>query len=318
MTPWESLPAAVSIREVGLRDGLQIEAPVPTSDKLRMLEAIVATGVRRVELTSFVSPRAVPSLADAEAVAAEVHRWPDVRWSALVAGLGGVRRALAAGVHDLELVVSASDTHSRANVGRGTAESIDLVPTVVETTHAAGGRVELMLAIAWDCPFEGPTDPATVLDLVRAGVAAGVDAVCLADTIGTVTPGRLVPLVQAVQAVVGGLDVGVHLHDTRGMGAANALAAVTSGVTSLDASVGGLGGCPFAPGASGNVATEELVYLLEGSGVATGLDLDAVLAAATVAQDVVGHELTSSLLRAGRPRPQQPDGGQERGRDAAD
>ncbi|WP_230486624.1 hydroxymethylglutaryl-CoA lyase [Nocardioides anomalus] len=294
-----ALPERVSVREVGLRDGLQIEAPVPTEAKLRLLEAVVATGVPRVELTSFVSARAVPALADAERVAAAaLERFDDVLFSALVASRTGVDRALAAGLTDVEYVVSASDTHSRANVGRGTEESVALTAELAETVHAAGGRLEAVIAIAWDCPFEGPTPPERVLGIAEAVVAAGADALCLADTIGTTTPLRLVELVRATREHAPGLDVGIHLHDTRGMGAANALAAVTAGVTSLDASVGGLGGCPFAPGASGNVATEELVYLLDGIGVATGLDLRAVLHAAGVARDAVGHELTSSLLKA--------------------
>ncbi|QIG45976.1 hydroxymethylglutaryl-CoA lyase [Nocardioides anomalus] len=293
------MPERVSVREVGLRDGLQIEAPVPTEAKLRLLEAVVATGVPRVELTSFVSARAVPALADAERVAAAaLERFDDVLFSALVASRTGVDRALAAGLTDVEYVVSASDTHSRANVGRGTEESVALTAELAETVHAAGGRLEAVIAIAWDCPFEGPTPPERVLGIAEAVVAAGADALCLADTIGTTTPLRLVELVRATREHAPGLDVGIHLHDTRGMGAANALAAVTAGVTSLDASVGGLGGCPFAPGASGNVATEELVYLLDGIGVATGLDLRAVLHAAGVARDAVGHELTSSLLKA--------------------
>jgi hydroxymethylglutaryl-CoA lyase len=297
-----ALPAAVSIREVGMRDGLQIEDLVPTAEKLRLLDALVATGVRRIELTSFVSPRAVPSLADAERVAAATSQWSGVTWSALVASRTGVDRALAAGITDVEYVVSASDSHSRANVGRDTRASVDLTAELADTVHAAGGRIEVVVAIAWDCPFEGATDPDKVLAIAGAAVAAGADALCLADTIGTTTPTRLTNLVTAARAVAPGVDIGVHLHDTRGMGAANALAAALIGVTSLDASVGGLGGCPFAPGASGNVATEELAYLFAGCGVETGLDLTAVLRAAAVAEDVVGHELTSSLFRADRKR----------------
>jgi hydroxymethylglutaryl-CoA lyase len=294
------LPPTVSIREVGMRDGLQIENPVETPDKLRLLDALVATGVRRIELTSFVSPRAVPALADAERVAAAVAERPGITWSALVAGRGGVARALDAGIRDLEYVVSASDSHSRANVGRGSAESVDLTAALAETVHDAGGRLEVVVAIAWDCPFEGPTPPERVLAIVESVVAAGADRLCLADTIGTTTPVRLVDLVAATRTLAPGLDVGVHLHDTRGMGAANALAAVQAGVTSLDASIGGLGGCPFAPGASGNVATEELAYLFAECGIETGLDMAELLRAAAVAESVVGHELTSSLFRADR------------------
>lgn len=283
-----------------MRDGLQIEAPVPTEQKLRLLDALVATGVRRIELTSFVSPRAVPALADAEQVAAATSRYAGVTFSALVASRSGVARALDAGIGDVEYVVSASDSHSRANVGRGTRESVDLTAELAATVHAAGGHLEAVIAIAWDCPFEGPTDPEKVLAIAEQVVAAGADSLCLADTIGTTTPRRLTDLVVAVREVAAGRDIAVHLHDTRGMGAANALAATLAGVTSLDASIGGLGGCPFAPGASGNVATEELAYLFAGCGVETGLAMDALLAAAAVAESVVGHDLTSSLFRADR------------------
>jgi hydroxymethylglutaryl-CoA lyase len=293
------LPAEVDIREVGMRDGLQLEAPVPLEGKLAMLEALVATGVRRIEATSFVSPRAVPALADADQVAAELARWGDVHWSALVANARGATRAVDAGVANLEYVVSASDGHSRANAGRGTAEAVGAVGEIAGLAHGAGGSLEVIIATAWDCPFDGRTPIARTVDVARAAVTAGADQLCLGDTIGTTTPLRVVTLLDAVRRACPGIAVGVHFHDTRGTGQANALAAVQAGVTQLDSSVGGLGGCPFAPGASGNIATEELVYMLEESGVRTGLDLDAVLAAATVTEQAVGHELPSSLYRAG-------------------
>ncbi|GAB2931876.1 hydroxymethylglutaryl-CoA lyase [Rhodococcus aerolatus] len=299
------LPGAVDVREVGMRDGLQLEDPVPLAGKLAMLEAIVATGVRRVEVTSFVSPKAVPALADADDVAAELHRFPGVHFSALVANLRGAQRAVDAGVADLEYVVSAADSHSRANAGRSTAEATDAVAAIAELAHGAGGSLEVIVATAWDCPFDGRTDPARVVAVTTAAVAQGADQLCLGDTIGTVTPARTVALLDAVRAASPAVALGAHFHDTRGTGQANALAAVLAGVTQLDASVGGLGGCPFAPGASGNIATEELVYWLADSGVETGIDLEAVLAAGAVTRDAVGHDLPSSLLRAGgasRPR----------------
>lgn len=300
------LPTAVDIREVGMRDGLQIEAPVPLEGKLEMLEALVATGVRRIEATSFVSPRAVPALADADQVAAELSRWGGVHWSALVANARGAVRAVDAGIADLEYVVSAADSHSVANAGRPTAEAVAAVGEIAALAHGAGGSLEVIIATAWDCPFDGRTPVARTVDVARAAVTAGADQLCLGDTIGTTTPRRVVQLVDAVRRTCPGIPLGVHFHDTRGAGQANALAAVQAGITQLDASVGGLGGCPFAPGASGNIATEELVYMLEESGVATGLDLDAVLAAARVAESAVGHPLPSSLYRAGGrsvPRP---------------
>ncbi|MCV2491837.1 hydroxymethylglutaryl-CoA lyase [Geodermatophilus sp. YIM 151500] len=293
------LPAAVDVREVGMRDGLQLEAPLPLADKLTMLEALVATGVHRIEVTSFVSPRAVPALADADQLAAELSRWPEVHWSALVANPRGAVRAVDAGIADLEYVVSAADGHSRANAGRSTAEAVAAVGEIAGTAHAAGGTLEVIIATAWDCPFDGRTPIPRTVDVARAAVTAGADQLCLGDTIGTTTPLRVVQLLDAVRRACPGVPVGVHFHDTRGTGQANALAAVQAGVTQLDASVGGLGGCPFAPGASGNIATEELVYMLEESGVRTGLDLDAVLRAAAVTEKVVGHDLPSSLHRAG-------------------
>jgi hydroxymethylglutaryl-CoA lyase len=294
-----TLPPSAAIREVGLRDGLQIEAPVPTPDKLAILEALAATGVGRIEATSFVSPRAVPAMADAEQVAAATAGWPQIRWSALVASVNGAKRAVAAGMRDLEYVISASDLHSQANVGRSTAASVELIADIAGLAHAAGGVLEVIIAVAWDCPFAGRTPPAHTIDVAREAVARGADVLCLGDTIGTTTPVRVQDLVDGVRAVAGGRDVGAHFHNTRGTGIANALAALAGGVTSLDSSVGGLGGCPFAPGASGNIATEELVYMLEESGVETGIDLDLLLAAAAVTEKAVGHELPSSLYRAG-------------------
>jgi hydroxymethylglutaryl-CoA lyase len=299
---------AVDLREVGLRDGLQLETPIPTAAKLEILEAVAATGVRRVEVTSFVSPKAVPALADAADVVAALDRWPDLHCSALVAGVGGARRALAAGMPNLEYVVSASDGHSLANAGRTTADAVAAIDEIVRLSHDGGGIAEVIVAVAWDCPFDGRTEPSRVLDVVRRAVDAGADQLCLGDTIGTTVPGRLTDLVGQVRDACPGVEVGVHLHNTRGSGLACVLAAVQAGVRQIDAAAGGLGGCPFAPGASGNIATEEVVYLLEESGITTGLDLDAVLAAAAVVERAVGHPVASNLLRAGgrsvpRPRP---------------
>lgn len=294
-----SLPESIDIREVGMRDGLQLEAPVPLADKLRMLEAIAATGVRRVEVTSFVSPKAVPALADADEVAAHLGDWPGIDFSALVANARGAVRAIDAGVTNLEYVVSAADSHSLANARRDTAAAAGAIGEIAELAHEAGGALEVIIATAWDCPFDGPTPPRRVLDVVGTAVAAGVDRLCLGDTIGTVTPRRAVELVEAVRTAAAGLDVGAHFHDTRGTGQANTLAVLQAGVRQLDASVGGLGGCPFAPGASGNIATEELVYWTTDAGIESGVDLDAVVAAAAVTERAVGHELPSSLFRAG-------------------
>ena len=298
------LPTAVSVREVGPRDGLQIEAPVTTARKLELLQALVATGVPRIEATAFVSPKAVPSLADAAEVAAALADFPDVLWSALVANVSGARRAVAAGVRNLEYVVSAMDGHSLANARRSSDAAVAEVAAVAELVHDAGGTCEVIIAVAWDCPFDGPTPAARTAAVAAQAVQLGADQVCLGDTIGTASPARVLQLVESVRAEIGDTSLGAHFHDTRGMGLANAWAAVQAGVTQLDASIGGLGGCPFAPGASGNIATEELVYLLEDAGISTGLQLEATLDAARLAGQIVGHELPSGLLRAqGRSRP---------------
>lgn len=293
------MTADVEIREVGPRDGLQIEEPIGTEAKLTLIDALAATGVRRIEATSFVSPRAVPALADAEAVAAELGRWPQVAFSALVAGPGGVRRALAAGVTDLEYVVSASEGHSAANVGRSVEESIALIAPIAEAVHAAGGSLEVIVAIAFDCPFDGRTPPRRVAEIARRAADSGADALAVADTVGTATPVRTTDVLGRVRDAVPELPLGVHLHDTRGQGLANAWAAYSLGVRRFDASVGGLGGCPFAPGASGNIATEELVYLFEDGGITTGIDLDAVIAAARVADGLLGTSVGGALVAAG-------------------
>lgn len=294
-----SLPRKVDIREVCLRDGLQIETPIPLAAKVAILEAIVATGVREVEATAFVSPSKVPALADAAELAAELYRFPDVEFSALVASPNGAKRAIAAGLNSVEYVVSASDAHSRANVGRDTAEATAAIADVVRIAHDSNATVEVIIATAWDCPFDGPTAPQRVIDIASAAVELGVDRIAIADTIGTTTPRRVSVLIEQVRPIIGDTPLGAHFHNTRGAGLASAYAAVQAGVTRLDASVGGLGGCPFAPGASGNIATEDLVYLLRDSDIAVDVDLQAAIAAARVAQEAIGHELPSALLRAG-------------------
>jgi hydroxymethylglutaryl-CoA lyase len=293
------LPAAVTIREVALRDGLQIEQPIPLRAKIEMLEAIAATGIREVEATAFVSPSKVPAMADCAELAAELGRFDQIDFSALVASPNGARRAIASGLRSIEYVVSASDAFGHANVGRSSAEATAQIEEIVAIAHDGGTSVEVIIACSWDCPFEGPTPPRRVVEIVEHARDHGVDRVAVADTIGTTTPRRTADLIRAVQTVADGIPLGALFHNTRGTGLASAYAAVQAGVTRLDASVGGLGGCPFAPGATGNIATEDLVYLLRDSDIDTGVDLDAVIAAAHVAARAVGHELPGALLRAG-------------------
>jgi hydroxymethylglutaryl-CoA lyase len=293
------LPAHVTIREVCMRDGLQIEKPIPLSAKIELLQAVVATGVREIEATAFVSPSKVPALADAPELARALATFPGVEFSALVASPNGAKRAIAAGLRSIEYVVSAADGHSRANVGRSTADATAAVTDIAGMAHDSGVSVEVIIATAWDCPFDGPTPPQRVLDIVAAAVEFGVDRLAVADTIGTATPRRVAALIAQVRPLIGQTPLGAHFHNTRGAGLACAFAAVQAGVTRLDASVGGLGGCPFAPGASGNIATEDLVYLLRDSDIGVDVDLHKAIDAAAVAQRLIGHDLPSALLRAG-------------------
>ena len=293
------LPGHVDIRDVSLRDGLQIEDPIPLAAKLDLLAAIATTGVREMEATAFVSPSKVPALADAAELAAELDDFSGIEFSALVASANGAKRAIAAKLGSIEYVVSASDGHSRANVGRSSAEATEQIAEIVAIAHDSGVTVEVIVATAWDCPFDGPTSPQRVVDIVTAATDSGADRLAIADTIGTTTPRRVTDLISLLRPRVGDIPLGAHFHNTSGTGLASAYAAVSAGVTRLDASVGGLGGCPFAPGASGNIPIEDLVYLLRDSGIHVDVDLQAAIAAARVAQNAVGHELPSALLRAG-------------------
>lgn len=296
------LPEHVRIRDVSLRDGLQIEDPIPLSAKLELLAAVAATGVREMEATAFVSPSKVPALADAAELAAHLQEYRDshdIEFSALVASPNGAKRAIAAGLSSIEYVVSAADGHSRANVGRTSAEATALIPEITAIAHDSGATVEVIVATTWDCPFDGPTPHQRVVDVLTTALSSEVDRLAIADTIGTTTPRRVTETIEELRPLIGEVPLGAHFHNTRGAGLASAYAAVTAGITRLDASVGGLGGCPFAPGASGNIATEDLVYLLRDSGIGVDVDLSAAIEAAGVAQRLVGHDLPSSLLRAG-------------------
>jgi hydroxymethylglutaryl-CoA lyase len=286
----------VSIREVGPRDGLQNEAPVPAKDKVALLDALSATGVGRIEAVSFVSPRAIPQMADAEGVWVAAHKEPGVRYSALVPNERGAQRALAAGFTEMEVVVSASDTHNKRNVNRSTAESLDEITELIKEIHTAGGSVEVIVATSFGCPFEGDVPPSRVAGIVERVLADGADRVAFGDTTGMATPRRVRDLLAEVPREVPTL---LHFHNTRGTGLANIITALELGVHEFDASVGGLGGCPYAPGATGNVATEEVVHMLHDMGLQTGIDLDKMIEAAALAERIVGRTLPSGVLRAG-------------------
>jgi len=297
------LPTRVSLREVGPRDGLQNEDPVPTAAKIRLLDALSATGVGRIEAVSFVHPKAIPQMADADEVWAGATHRDGVRYSALVPNSTGARRALAAGFRELEVVVSASEAHNQANVNRSVAESLDDIAALIDLVHNDSGpvpaTVEVIVSTSFGCPFVGDVEPARVASIVDRVMADGADRIAFGDTTGMATPRRVTDVLEAVRASQPDLDVLLHFHNTRGTALANILIALQYGVTQFDASVGGLGGCPFAPGATGNVATEEVVHMLHDMDIDTGIDLLALIEVARLAQELVGHELPSGVLKAG-------------------
>jgi hydroxymethylglutaryl-CoA lyase len=293
------VPERISLREVGPRDGLQNEEPVPTDDKIALVDRLSTTGVRRIEAVSFVSPRAIPQMADADDVWRRVRKAAGVRYSALVPNLRGARRGLEAGFTELEVVVSASGTHNRKNVNRSTEESLDGIAAIIETAHAAGATCQVIVSTAWGCPFEGDVPPERTVGVASRAVANGADSISFGDTTGMATPSRVRRLVGEFRSRHPDVPLNLHFHNTRGTGLANVLTALELGVDDFDASVGGLGGCPYAPGATGNIATEELVHMVEDMGVATGVDLDAMIEAAAEAERIVGRTLPSQVLRAG-------------------
>jgi hydroxymethylglutaryl-CoA lyase len=285
--------AAVSIREVAPRDGLQNEQPIPADSKVRLIDALSGTGVRRIEAVSFVHPKAIPQMADADEVWARITKNPDIRYSALIPNTRGAERALAAGFAEIEVVVSASDTHNHRNLNRSTAESLDDIATLIPLVHGQGATLEVIVATSFGCPFEGDIAPDRVASIVDRVRADGADRIAFGDTTGMATPRRVRDLLSAVRPDL------LHFHNTRGTGLANVLTALELGVTEFDASVGGIGGCPYAPGASGNIATEEVVHMLEDMGAPTGIDLDALIEVAELAEKLLGRTLPSGVLRAG-------------------
>lgn len=291
--------ASVLLRDVTLRDGLQDEQPISTEDKIALYSAIVRAGAPELELTSFVRADRVPAMADAEELAVATRDdGAVVRWG-LVLNLRGAQRALSAGLRHLQFVVSVSEAHSLNNSGRTVDTAFDELERVVTAAAAADAITEVTLATAFGCPHVGAIDSADVRRAVDRAVGAGVAMVGLADTIGTAVPTDVRDLVRAVQADHPELTLGVHLHDTRGLAIANCLEAIDAGVRRIDGSVGGLGGCPFAPGSSGNLALEDLVHALHHMGVATGVDLDRLLEAARLACKLVDRPVSTHVGLAG-------------------
>ena len=291
---------SIEIVEVGPRDGLQNEALlVSTADKVALIRRCVAAGARRIEVASFVNPRKVPQMADAEAVVAALGAVAGVTRIGLVLNLRGAERALACGVDQLGAVAVASDEFGMRNQGQSSAQSVAEARAIIGMAKAAGRSAQVTIAAAFGCPFEGEVDPARVIEMARRLAEAGPCEIALADTIGVAVPAAVTVLVTAVRAAIAPLPVRVHFHDTRNTGIANVWAAVAAGAATVDAALGGLGGCPFAPGAAGNVATEDVAYLLQRSGVETGLELDRLLEASHWLAGVMGKALPASLARAG-------------------
>jgi len=294
------LPARVSICEVGPRDGLQNErVNVPTAGKIRLIEALTEAGIHRMEATSFVSPKWIPNLADAEEVMAGVRRHAGVTYAALVPNLKGLERALAAKVDGVVIFLSASESHNQKNINKSIAQALETYAEVGARAKAAGLRLKAAVSTCFGCPFEGDVDPGVVVRIAEALVAMGVDEVGISDTTGMANPRQVYTLLSRVTERIPVEKLSLHFHDTRGEGLANVLAGLQVGVTIFDGPGGGWGGCPYAVGATGNVATEDLVHMLHEMGIETGTDLPKLIECARLAQELVGRPLGSRLLKAG-------------------
>jgi len=293
-----STATSVEIVEVGPRDGLQDESRiVSTEDKLAYIEHAVRAGIERVEVASFANPARVPQMADAEAVIAGLAG-TSLRPIGLVLNERGLDRALATGIGEINTVVVVTDTFSRENQGMSTAEAAAMSDRVARRARDAGLRTGVTLSASFGCPFEGVVPAERVVALARQVADAGVDEISLADTIGAAVPTQTEDLVAAVAAATG-VAIRVHLHNSRNTGLANAVAAIRGGAKALDASTGGIGGCPFAPGATGNIATEDLVHMLEGMGISTGANVELLLQTVALVERIVGHAAPGMLSKAG-------------------
>ena len=289
---------AVTVCDVAARDGLQNDAVIlEPATRAELVDRLAAAGLPSIEAVSFVHPTRVPQMAGAEEVVAAIERRPGVVYAGLVLNDRGYDRLAATGLDEVHAAFSSSETFNEKNQGAPVADSVAAAIRIVERAHADGIRATVTIGTSFGCPFEGEVPPAGVLALATQLAAANPDAIVLADTIGVATPGRVARLVRDTVGL--GLPVGVHLHNTRNTGLANAYAAVEAGAVLLDASVGGVGGCPFAPRATGNIATEDLVYMLHGEGIETGIDLEALIGVASWLEGVLGRQLEGQVYRAG-------------------
>ena len=293
------LPADVTVVEVGPRDGLQNErAPIATADKIAFVDRLSNAGHRVIEVSAFVSPKWVPQMADAADVFAGINRKAGTRYTALVPNQKGLERAIAAGISEAAIFAAASETFSRRNINQSIEESLAGYAAVCADARAAGLQVRGYLSTCFVCPFEGPVAPARVAEISARLMEIGCYEVAISDTIGAATPGDVLRVLDATSARLPVGQTALHFHDTRGTALANVLAALDFGVTTFDSSAGGLGGCPYAPGASGNLATEDLLFMLHGLGIETGVSLDAVAAASREIETKLDHKLPSRYLQA--------------------
>ena len=294
------LPTKVQIIEVGPRDGFQIEpAFIPTEQKIRIINKLSETGLRRIEVTSFVHPKAIPQLADAAEVMAGITRKEGVSYMALVPNVKGVERALQAAVEEINLVVSASESHNKNNMNMSIAESLKAFREAAKIALGNGMRITGSIATAFGCPFEGWVSPRKVEEIAQELLAMGVHEVSLADTTGMADPSQVIGVVSRLRHQFKDVEFRLHFHNTRGAGMANVLAALFEGITIFDGSIGGLGGCPYAPGATGNIPTEDMVHMLESMGIDTGIDLPKLVDCAKMVQELLGRELPGQVMKAG-------------------
>lgn len=303
-----SMPDQVSVYEVSPRDGLQNEnATVPLRGKLRLIDALVAAGLRRIEITSFVSPKWIPQLADADELAEAVlslyrghpSTGPELCFSALCPNPRGLERAKKASIAEIAVFLSASETHNKKNVNKSIDATLLAFEETIAPAREAGMRVRGYVSTVWGCPYEGEIDPVRAIAIAKQLHTMGCYQVSLGDTIGVGTPRQTRAIMQRALGELPADALAMHMHDTRGTALANIVVGLELGVRHFDASVGGMGGCPYAPGAAGNVATEDLVYMLHGMGVATGLDLERLVEAARAAESIVGRTLPGKVHRAG-------------------
>ncbi len=299
MTAIQTTGKKLYIQEVSVRDGFQIEPRfVPTEQKIELINALSRTGLAKIEVTSFTSPKAIPNLADAEAVMSQIDRVAGVVYAVLVPNVRGCERALACGVDEINLFMSASPTHNLANLRMTQEQSIAQFEQVVR--YAEGrAAINASLSTAFGCPFDGEVPERLVLDLVQRYLDMGITAVSLCDTTGMANPAQVQRLCSQVRERWPDLVLTAHFHDTRAMGLANVLAALRAGIDRFDASLGGLGGCPFAPGASGNVCTEDMVHMLEAMGYDTGVNLEQLIEISRLLPDLVGHDVPGQVAKAG-------------------